>query len=332
MVDTTIFNKYNFLEIKSDNISEIFDFCNKYDFIIVNTNINITSNQKPFCSILLNVRDNFRQYFCSKKYFLCNNKIFSFYRYYGATLNNEYLLLNDEMLFKYSEKYSNNYRYDIIKEYELLINKKLSRYDFIIKQEPIQFENNAYCTYLIRKKLKADSLLNYNICKMPLKQKINIILQILGQLYILEVNGFIYNDIHLGNILFNNSICYLIDLGAYFKKYETTNNLSTLYFNYNHYSLLECFIIFIYNLFNVRNIVEPTYFITKKNLSFLKNIFNYDINIRYFIKRFFIFIENNYNKITYTMIYNFFKQNEMIGNNVLDVKNIFINKYRYKND
>ena len=90
------------------------------------------------------------------------------------------------------------------------------------------------------------------------------------ELYILEFNGVIYNDIQLVNILFNNSICYLIDLGAYFKKYETTNNLSTLYFNYNHYSLLECFIIFIYNLFNVRNIVVPTYFITKKNLSFLK--------------------------------------------------------------
>lgn len=48
MVDTTIFNKYNFLEIKSDNISEIFDFCNKYDFIIVNTNINITSIKSHF--------------------------------------------------------------------------------------------------------------------------------------------------------------------------------------------------------------------------------------------------------------------------------------------
>lgn len=324
MVDTTIFNKYNFLEIKSDNISEIFDFCNKYDFIIVNTNINITSNQKPFCSILLNARDNFRQYFCSKKYFLCNNKIFSFDVIYIGNHFYGFTCYNKKYIFKYEE--GNVKKSEVENEIKILSDKTLQNYNFIKKQQIIYYERTNNYSLLLRKTIKGSILSKKILQSIELRLRAKILLILLEQLSVLELHKYLYCDLKLKNILFDNinNDINIIDIGSYLN-FDYLVNKKFL----NNNNLLICLLTIIYNFFNTRTEIIHN---TSVNLNFLKDTFNYDINTRYFIKRFFIFIENNYNKITYTMIYNFFKQNEMIGNNVLDVKNIFINKYRYKND
>ena len=324
MVDTTIFNKYNFLEIKSDNISEIFYFCNKYDFIIVNTNINITSNQKPFCSILLNIRDNFRQYFCSKKYFLCNNKIFSFDVIYIGNHFYGFTCCNKKYIFKYEE--GNVKKSEVENEIKILSDKTLQNYNFIKKQQIIYYERTNNYSLLLRKTIKGSILSKKILQNIELRLRTKILLILLEQLSILELHKYLYCDLRLKNILFDsiNNDINIIDIGSYLN-FDYLVNRKFL----NNNNLLICLLTIICNFFSTRNEIIHN---TSVNLNFLKDTFNYDINIRYFIKRFFIFIENNYNKITYTMIYNFFKQNEMIGNNVLDVKNIFINKYRYKSD
>ena len=144
------------------------------------------------------------------------------------------------------------------------------------------------------------------------------------QLKILENNGYLYCDLAPRNILFNDTagIIDIIDLGSYFDvDYLVKKNFI------RNKNLLICLLTLIYNFFSNNSV-----FIRNADADFflLKKINNYDIHVRYFIRRFFIFIEDNYNEITYTLIYNFFKKAKIYDNNTLSIKSIFINKYKYK--
>lgn len=202
----------------------------------------------------------------------------------------------------------------------------MQNYNFIKKQQIIYYERTNNYSLLLRKTIKGSILSKKILQSIELRLRAKILLILLEQLSVLELHKYLYCDLELKNILFDNinNDINIIDIGSYLN-FDYLVNKKFL----NNNNLLICLLTIIYNFFNTRTEIIHN---TSVNLNFLKDTFNYDINTRYFIKRFFIFIENNYNKITYTMIYNFFKQNEMIGNNVLDVKNIFINKYRYKND
>ena len=335
-LNNSIFRDYNYIEKNTDNINEIFDLCNNYDFAIINTKNNIITYKNPMIIILLENKNDIKKYYCSNKFIFYNNgkdviKIKNLkFDYYGSA--NSYCIKEDNCFIKYLEKYNKKTNKEFfslsepIKEIKINNNENLKNLDFIKSQKIIFYEETDNYYLICKNKINGFTLTEQYINNIDIQEKQKILLNILEELSILENNGFIYNDLWITNIMFDKNInkYILVDLSSYFIK--KNNKLLNLKFTYNHYSLSIILIIFIYNLFKFKNLKELLTYNIKKIESTYKSIFktnNYEIS--FLIKRF--FNELDFKNFSYNDVYNFFKKNNLNNNSEI-IKNVFINKYR----
>lgn len=332
-LNDSIFRDYNYIEKNTDNINEIFDLCNNYDFVIINTKNNITTYKNPMIIILLENKNDIKKYYCSNKFIFYNNckdviKIKNLeFDYYG--LLNSYCIKEDNCFIKYIEKYDkkiNKENFELtkpIKEIEINNNENLKNLYFVKNQKIIFYEETDNYYLICKNKINGFTLTKKYVYNIDIQEKQKILLNILEKLSILENNGFIYNDLSFKNIMFDKNIneYVLVDLNSYFIK-EKNKKLLNLKNTNENYNLSIELIIFIYNLFKFKNLKEVS---NIYNASTYKSIFktnNYEIS--FLIKRF--FNELDFKNFSYNDVYNFFKKNSLNNNSEI-IKNIFINKY-----
>lgn len=255
-------NQYKKNTISSSDIDEIIEKIKEYDFLIVSTDLNLTKQineqKEEICSILLDKDKDMGTYFCSAKYCIINNKLTQFNK--KKCKKHEYILFCNDYVIKYIEKIE-NFRQDIYLERDI-INTLADKYNFVKKQDVIDFVDEKHFVNLVRKNINGEN------CKDRFKtindedDRYNSIRQTFQQLHILEKEGFIYTDLKLDNILydFNDNTYNLIDLGSV-EKIEDNEiiNMNNRTYHRNHFlDLTTRAICFVYNIISHNNYINVT--------------------------------------------------------------------------
>ena len=235
-LNNSIFRDYNYIEKNTDNINEIFDLCNNYDFAIINTKNNITTYKNPMIIILLENKNDIKKYYCSNKFIFYNNgkdviKIKNLEFDYCCAVNS-YCIKENNCFIKYLEKGSQNSQWLNstlpIKELKINNNENLKNLDFIKSQKIIFYEETDDYYLICKNKIDGFTLTEQYINNIDIQEKQKILLNILEELSILENNGFIYNDLWITNIMFDKNInkYILVDLSSYFIKEKNIKMLN----------------------------------------------------------------------------------------------------------
>lgn len=293
-----------------------------YFYIIVNNGIKfseyVKTNKLNFCNILVESSKEKSKYFCSYKYFLLNNKLYKYDKYLPKCSDkNSYILYADNYIIKYTGK-GGGFLEDSKKELKL-IDKLYDKYDFIRLQEILEKEINDNYAISIKRKINGKVLDKNMLNKLTVEQKIKILKQLAEQLYLLELNEYIYNDLHANNFMIDDDYnCILIDLGSVFDVEEKYNNYKKLTRN-NSFNVAETFLVIIYELFNNN---DEFYCGTVYDSNIRNKIYdanNYEIDIRRLVLDF-KNIYDKYDKNIFEQINNLMK--------IISVKN---NKIYYNN-
>lgn len=278
------FNKEKAFYYKSEDKNDIAKTVNKYDFALVETSLclpDVYDEDKR----IINFKIDENLYFSSSKYCLINNKLYKFNKFIKK-LN--YVLICDDVIIKYNykkEEHELKKEIDILKKLDL--NCKLI--DSQLTEEYIVF---------IMNRIKANDLRKH----IPLKNlntKFNVLFQILEQLVFLENKGYIYNDLSINNVLYDEKKAYLIDYGSI----STTKNLYNFRNDSSGITIIHYFIHFLFTLFSDN---KKIYY--KRHVDFfntLGNTNNYSIDELNLLKDFILYLQKN--RVNYIDIMNYFK-------------------------
>ena len=278
------FNREKAFYYKSENKDAIAKTAAEHDFILVETTLNLPQVYDEDKKII-NFKIDENLYFSSSKFCLINNKLYKFDKFIKK-LN--YVLICNDIVIKYNYKEERNElekEINILKELDLnckLIDSQKTDDYIVFSMNKIEAKNLKNCI----------PLPNINI-------KFNVLFQTLEQLLYLENNGYVYNDLSVNNVMYDEKIAYLIDYGSVSK----TKNLYDFRNNSTGITIMHYFIHFLFTLFSNN---KRVYY--KKHVSFfnvLCNTNNYSWEEIILLKDFILFLQKN--KVNYNDIMNYFK-------------------------
>jgi len=298
-------DKIKILELFEDSCSVEFvlEKLKKTDAIFLNTNDSIDKKVFLLKRIFLKLQDvkntNYKfRYFVSNRYFLLKDRVYECSDFRIDKESPSFLLgISEKFVMKFLDKDLSRKGdfYDAGLEIDNLI-KFSTEFDYIKKQELVDFEKRKDFITFVRKKIRGDSL--SEIVILDHKVRLKIIKDLLSQLVDFEKQNLIYNDTRTSNVLVCGQCVNFIDLGSFAKKSVFRNNNN---------NFLQ-FLLLIYNLFrdSLQDRIqdkEPLVYFDKLKI---RCVYNYPVYFQEFVKSLNFLIHNNSSFLTIKKLYDDF--------------------------